>query len=98
MTKVDDLKKEIKGKEEKKVCRVYAGDVVSDKMDKTVVVKVVRSVSHPRIHKIVRMSKKYKVHDEDNSAKIGDVVEFCECRPISKCKSMKLVKIVKSGV
>ena len=78
--------------------KAFAGEVVSDKMDKTIVVKTVRSFVHPIVRKVVRVSKKYKVHDADNSAKIGDRVEFKEVRPISKLKYMTLTRIVKSGV
>ena len=98
MIKTADVTKDNKGEPKDKVKRFFTGEVVSDKMDKTIVVKVVRAFSHPRISKVVRTFKKYKVHDEKNSAKQGDIVEFCECRPISKLKSMELVKIVRPGV
>lgn len=71
--------------------RVMSGVVVSDKMDKTVVVKVERRVMHPVYKKIVRRSKKYAAHDEKNSCKIGDVVTIRECRPISKRKCWEVV-------
>jgi small subunit ribosomal protein S17 len=74
--------------------KVLVGEVVSDKMEKTVVVKVVRSLRHPLYEKVVRRHKKYKVHDEQNSAKIGDLVEISECRPLSKTKHMALVRIL----
>lgn len=82
----------------KPIEKVLEGDVVSDKMDKTIVVKTVRSFIHPLVQKVVRVSKKYKVHDEENSAKIGDRVEFKEVRPISKLKYMKLSRIIKSSI
>ena len=85
------------GKDIKKSGRTYTGIVVSDKMEKTVVVKVTRTFMHSRIHKVVRLDKKYKVHDENSVANIGDVVEFCEVRPISKMKSMSLTKVVRLG-
>ncbi|MBT3456251.1 30S ribosomal protein S17 [bacterium] len=81
---------------EKKIKRIFSGEVVSDKMDKTVVVKVVRTFKHPVVHKYVRRNKNYKVHDEQNEAIVGDVVEFCETRPISKSKNMGLIRIVRS--
>ena len=84
-----------KEKKEKKV--LYTGRVVSDKMDKTVVVKTERTFRHPNFHKIIKKSKKYKVHDENGLAKIGDVVEFYEGRPISKEKYMYLAQVVKSS-
>lgn len=70
------------------------GEVVSDKMDKTIVVSVTRTFRHPLYGKIVRHSKKYKVHDEQNTAKVGDTVEFTECRPLSKTKHMMLDRII----
>ncbi|MEX0849510.1 MAG: 30S ribosomal protein S17 [Candidatus Dependentiae bacterium] len=72
----------------------YIGEVVSDKMDKTVVVQVVRTYKDPRFHKIMRSSKKYKVHDEGKQAKLGDKVEFYEGRPVSKTKYMYLSRIL----
>ena len=67
--------------------RTLIGKVVSDKMDKTVSVLIERRVKHPLYGKIVRRSKKYLAHDENNQAKIGDTVEIQEGRPISKNKS-----------
>lgn len=78
--------------------KLYSGVVVSDKMDKTVVVNTFRTYKHPQYHKTLRKSKKYKVHDEQSAAKIGDTVEFYEGRPISKTKYMYLARIVKSHV
>ena len=74
--------------------RTLMGKVVSDKMDKTVSVLVERRVKHPLYGKIVRRSKKYLVHDETNQAKMGDIVEIQENRPISKRKSWVLSKVV----
>ncbi|MBS7327693.1 MAG: 30S ribosomal protein S17 [Oxalobacter sp.] len=74
--------------------RTLMGKVVSDKMDKTVSVLVERRVKHPLYGKIVRRSKKYLVHDETNQAKMGDIVEIQEGRPISKNKSWVLSKVV----
>ncbi len=74
--------------------RTLMGRVVSDKMDKTVSVLVERRVKHPLYGKIVRRSKKYLVHDETNQAKMGDIVEIQEGRPISKRKSWVLSKVV----
>jgi small subunit ribosomal protein S17 len=74
----------------------FVGKVVSDKMDKTVVAEITRTFKHPRFHKILRKTKKYKVHDEQGLAKIGDVIEFYEGRPVSKTKYMYLSRIVKS--
>ena len=66
--------------------RVLQGTVVSDKNDKTVVVKVERRFTHPVMKKTVRMTKKYKAHDENNQHKVGDVVFIEESKPISKDK------------
>lgn len=74
--------------------RTLIGKVVSDKMDKTVSVLIERRVKHPLYGKIVRRSKKYLAHDENNQAKIGDTVEIQEGRPISKNKSWVLTRII----
>lgn len=76
------------------VVRQLVGEVVSDKMDKTVVIRVVRTFKHPLYGKVIKRAKKYKVHDEENVAKIGDVIEAVECRPLSKTKHMILKRIV----
>ena len=68
------------------------GVVVSDKMDKTVVVSVSRFVKHPLYGKFYQINKKYKAHDEGNTCKVGDKVEIVETRPISKDKKFKVVK------
>jgi small subunit ribosomal protein S17 len=66
--------------------RILQGVVVSDKNDKTVVVKVERRFPHPLLKKTVRQSKNYKAHDEENRCKVGDIVSIQESRPISKDK------------
>ncbi len=71
--------------------RILQGVVVSDKMDKTVVVRVERRVMHPIYKKFIRRSKKYHAHDENNQFKIGDTVRICECRPISKTKTWEVL-------
>lgn len=71
--------------------RVLQGVVVSDKNDKTIVVEVERRFKHPVLKKTVRRSKKFHAHDEQNSAKTGDIVRIRECRPISKNKCWQLV-------
>lgn len=81
---------------EKKQKRVFTGQVVSDKMEKTVVVKVDRSFEHPVFHKTMRREKSYKVHDENEQAAVGDIVEFYEGRPVSKTKYMYLARIVQA--
>jgi len=74
--------------------RVLQGVVVSDKNEKTVVVKVERRFVHPVLGKIVRRSKKYHAHDEKGEVKTGDVVRIRECPPISKLKSWEVVERV----
>lgn len=70
----------------------FKGVVVSDKMQKTLVVKVIRIKFHPLYKKRYRLHKKFKVHDEENKAKVGDKVVFEECRPLSKDKRWRLIK------
>ncbi len=72
--------------------KTLKGIVVSDKMDKTVVVSVSRFVKHPKYGKFYKISKKYKAHDEGNKHKTGDKVEIMETRPISKDKKFKVVE------
>ena len=74
------------------------GTVVSDKMDKTIVVQVERRVSHPIYKKVIKILKKYKAHDENNQAHAGDIVEIMETRPLSKDKRWRLMNILKKGV
>ena len=74
--------------------RTKQGRVVSDKMDKTIVVLSETRVAHPVYGKIVRKSVKFKAHDEQNDAKAGDTVRIMECRPMSKDKRWRLVEIV----
>ncbi len=71
--------------------RILQGTVVSDKNDKTIVVKVERRFAHPMFQKTVRRSKKYKAHDENNAFKVGDIVSIQECAPISKDKCWTVV-------
>ena len=71
--------------------RILQGVVVSDKQDKTIVVRVERRLMHPIYKKFIRRSKKYAAHDEKNTCKIGDTVRIRECRPISKNKTWELV-------
>lgn len=78
--------------------RVHIGKVVSDKMDKTIVVSVETYKKHPLYHKRIRYTKKFKAHDENNQAKIGDTVKIMETRPLSKDKRYRLVDIVEQAV
>ena len=77
--------------------RILIGTVVSDKTDKTVTVKVERKVKHPLYGKIIRRSKKYHAHDEDNEFKPGDTVRIEETRPISKTKTWRVLDRVEPG-
>ncbi len=74
--------------------RILLGAVVSDRSDKTVVVTVERRVMHPLFKKVVRKSKRYHAHDENNEYKIGDKVRIEECRPISKLKTWRVIERV----
>lgn len=78
--------------------KVYRGTVVSDKMDKTITVIVETKKTHPLYGKRVKYSKKFKAHDENNEAKLGDKVEIMETRPLSATKRFRLVKIVEKAV
>jgi small subunit ribosomal protein S17 len=72
--------------------KLQSGVVVSDNMDKSIVVKVERKVKHPIYKKTIKRSKKFVTHDENNECKIGDLVEIAECRPLSKRKRFRLYK------
>jgi len=74
--------------------KVRTGTVVSDKMEKTVVVAIERRVKHPVYGKMMTRTKKLKAHDEENSAKLGDTVRIMETRPLSKDKRFRVVEIV----
>ncbi|MSQ77851.1 MAG: 30S ribosomal protein S17 [Nitrospiraceae bacterium] len=77
--------------------REWVGQVVSDKMDKTVVVAISRVVRHPFYRKVLRRVTKLKAHDEKNECKVGDRVRLIETRPISKDKHWRVVEIVERG-
>ncbi|GAB4439257.1 MAG: 30S ribosomal protein S17 [bacterium] len=78
----------------KKQAKTMVGTVVSNKMDKTVVVSVERMILHPVYHKYVKMRKKYKAHDENNECGVGDRVMVIQSRPISKEKRWRVKKII----
>ena len=80
--------------EQQETNRVLQGRVVSDKMDKTVTVLVERKVKHPLYGKFIRRSTKVHAHDETNECGIGDTVMVEQCRPLSKSKTWRLVKVV----
>ncbi len=78
--------------------KVYTGRVVSDKMDKTVTVMVETQKKHALYGKRVKYSKKFKTHDENNEAKMGDIVRIMETRPLSATKRFRLVDVVEKAV
>lgn len=80
--------------DKQKIVRTLTGKVVSNKMDKTVTVLVGRSVKHPLIGKVIRLSSKFHAHDEKNELGEGDVVEITEGRPLSKHKSWVVTKVI----
>ena len=82
---------------ERNLRKTRVGVVVSDKMDKTIVVAVKDSVQHPLYKKILKRTKKFKAHDENNEAGIGDRVEIMEARKISKDVNWRLVKIIEKA-
>lgn len=83
--------------ENKKKLRIISGKVISDKMDKSIIVKTERLVKHPIYGKYIRRSTKYMAHDENNQVKQGDVVSITSCRPLSKNKNFKLVAVLESA-
>lgn len=74
--------------------KIYTGEVISDKMNKTVVVAVKRLVQHPRYKKTVKRVTKFKTHDEDNKCRIGDTVKILEVRPLSKGKRWIVLEVL----
>ena len=82
---------------EKKNVRTLTGKVVSDKMDKTVVVLVERKVKHPLYGKVIRRSNKFHAHDENNEYAVGDVVTIDESRPLSKTKTWVVTTLVEKN-
>ena len=83
--------------EERNLRKTRTGKVVSDKMDKTIVVAVEDHVKHPLYKKIVKRNYKLKAHDENNECKIGDTVKVMETRPLSKDKRWRLVEIMEKA-
>lgn len=83
---------------ERNARKVQIGKVVSDKMDKTIVVAVETYKKHDLYHKRIKYTKKFKAHDENNTAKIGDIVKIAETRPLSKDKRWRLVEVVQEAV
>lgn len=77
--------------------KTLTGEVISCKMQKTVVVKVSRTFKHPTLGKTITRSKKFKAHDEKGIATVGDMVEIVECRPLSKTKHMNLNRVLRKA-
>jgi small subunit ribosomal protein S17 len=77
--------------------RQYTGEVISDKMQKTRIVKVMRMAKHAKYNKVIKHVNKFKFHDEENSSKLGDRVRIEETRPISKDKRYRLIEIIKKS-
>lgn len=78
--------------------KVYQGRVVSDKMDKTIVVEISTQKRHTKYGKRLKYSKKLKAHDENNTAKTGDIVRIMETRPLSKDKRFRLLEVVEEAI
>ncbi len=83
--------------DEHKKRKTYIGQVISDKMDKTAVLAVTRRIAHSRYGKTINRTTKFKVHDEKNECKVGDVVKFIETRPLSKEKRWTVLEILEKG-
>ena len=77
--------------------KVFVGQVVSDKMDKTIAVSVERRIRHPLYGKFMKKSKKFIAHDQENACKVGDVVRIMETRPLSRRKRWRLIEIVEKA-
>ena len=75
--------------------KLQSGIVVSNKMEKSIVVKIERKIKHPLYKKTIKRSKKYIAHDEQNECKVGDLVQIAECRPLSRRKRYRLFKTSK---
>ncbi len=77
--------------------KALRGTVVSDAMERTIVVQVERMARHPRYRKTIKVRRKFYAHDQENQAKVGDVVEIMSTRPLSKLKRWRLVRIIQSA-
>ena len=83
--------------ENAKITKVITGTVVSNKMDKTLVVQVERKFIHPTFKKVVKRTRKFQCHDEKNQCSIGDIISMREVRPLSKTKRWNLIKVLKAA-
>ena len=77
--------------------KVLSGEVVSDRMDKTITVRVERRIRHAIYERVIRRSKKYHAHDEQNECRVGDQVRIIETRPLSKTKRWRLLEVVRQA-
>lgn len=77
--------------------KIRQGVVVSDKMNQSIVVRVDRTLRHPLYKKVIRRSKRYMAHDQENTCHVGDVVRIMECRPISRNKRWRLLEVITKG-
>jgi len=84
----------LKAVSEKRIRKRMVGIVVSDKMDKTIVVVVNRLVQHPTYKKFIRQRSKFKAHDEKNTARVGDKVEIIQSRPLSRTKRWRISRVI----
>ncbi len=94
------LENKVVNADEKKLGKVKSsliGRVISTKMDKTAVIKIDRRVKHQVLGKIITLSSKYKAHDENNQYNMGDIVEIQECRPLSRSKSWKILRLIQKS-
>ena len=85
------------GSSERACRKIRRGKVCSDRMDKTIVVEVIRKFRHPLYKKVVKRSTRFHAHDEKNQARIGDIVEIMESRPMSKTKRWRLVNVIRAA-
>lgn len=92
MSEVQNTEAAVRGRR-----KTRQGRVVSDKMDKTVVVAVESRVRHPLYGRIVRRTKRFKAHDETNQYHVGDTVEIVECRPLSKDKTWRVLRLIEAA-
>jgi len=82
---------------ERSLRKTRQGVVVSDKMNQSIVVRVERTVRHPLYKKVMKRSKRYMAHDQENTGKVGDLVRIMECRPISRQKRWRLVEVLRKA-
>ena len=91
------MAEEIQAQEERNGRKTFEGVVISDKMNKTRVVKVARLVRHPEYEKIIKKRSKFAAHDETNTSREGDLVEISSTRPLSKTKRWRVVRVIKAA-